>query len=928
MKNRGVSLAVVALATCSVAVAETGEWTDTTVTDVSKDVLWTDATKWKDGYVPGGEGKEGDTASFPTDTLEKSARPTSGGKMMRRVRLPYGVGTFTNATITSTVYNKLLSYNDNSTKKESSYAFTDLSDFLGYIELGFPFSLKLLGSTTINHLSFVNQPVLNVENAADTVTLADSYDRGKLYKKGPGKVKFANWGGEHQRLQLEGEGEVEFAGASSDMDDTQPAATPWIWLDGSNTNRMELVDNGDGTFSVSKWQDTRETANTHYAQRSGADFAIPKLHPRAEDGRWVVDFMENSFGIDAGWNSEEASNRCARLDFERDPGSKFYNIYFVFKSNNDEYEPPLLGDMNNKHTMQNASAVTGKWAQYWTTTDGSFGLKLGDNRMDGDRIWFDSAYYRPGWHLLSATSSSKLRGQGLCFNRATGWGGAQIAEAILYDRVLTADEHRQTIRYLKHKWFRGQADDRGEDWDFGVAHLNDDTTVRVPADRTVKIKTVSTSDARTLTLVGGGTLETELLNTPPKGRSVRTYGVNDKPGGSDPMPVQVDAGTLRIRKTTPVGTGKTVAELYAAVPQDMSGHYDPSEPSSLTETDGKVTLWKNLANPAGGAWYPGTGASAAPKLVKGGINGLDSINCRAITNSKTAVDNYPFFIFNDTSLYTTNIYQTETEVFVVMCQERAGDGWGSFYPVGNTSSRWMTPPVSGGLAGGHYNPTGPVEFNQCMPQALYALDGVPLYQGNYLMITNAVVFTAANAVGMNLNTFARSQTSWIGGFEYGEIIMYSRRLSPAERRAVEAYLLKKWKNLDHPYDRARQAGATSVATTGALAVDAGAKLDVSGDLTVAAGGTLEFGVAAADSVPQVNVSGTLSIGDGSTIRIASDMTQAPENGRWTLARAATLSADVSKLTVEVPTALANGRLKVVNGELRYQMKQGMMLIFR
>lgn len=910
---------LVVLAAWSVARAETGEWTDTTVTKSSQSIPWSDATRWADGYVPGGAGREADTATFPTDTLKNGKRPTSGDEMMRRVWMPYGA-TFTNAVVTGTVYNVLIGYNDSKVKQHSSYAFSDLSGFLGYIDIGYPYDLNLLGSTTVNHLSFGYQPVLNVENEGSTVTVADSYGWGKLYKKGAGNVKMSSWGGEHQRLQLEGPGEVEFAGAASNLDDTSPADAPYIWLDATNTNRMTLVSNGDGTFSVDAWLDCRETA-THYAGADGS-YLSPLLQKRSDDGRWIVDFLSCS------WDAASS----ARLKLDRAKG--VYGAYVVFKSNVEEFVPPLLGHSSGKDFLedyQETYATTKpKWAPYWTNGAGSFALKLGENRIDGNRMWYYESYYKPGWHVLSVNAASTLNVDYLCYCNGSmqGFGGAKIAEVILYDRQLTADEQRQTTRYLQHKWLRGLADDRGEDWDYGVAHLNSDTTVRVPAGRTARVKTVSTSDGRKLTLVGGGTLETELVNAPTAGTSSKGWPNGTQPGGGIPLPLDISAGTVRIVKTTPKSASASVEALYEAIPKDMSGHYDPSVESSVVETDGKVSLWKNLANEAGGAWYPGTGAAFAPTVKTGGINGLRTIDCRMFTNTKAAVDGYPYFVFNDTSLYVTNIYQALNEVFVVMCQERAGDDWGSFYPVGNTSSRWMSPISGGGLAGGLYWGGSPVEYNESMPQALYAIDGVPLYQGSYKMITDPVVFSVANNVGINLNTFARSQNGSAGGFEYGEIITYSRRLSPSERRAVEAYLLKKWKNLDHPYDRARQVGKTSVAGSGALAVDAGAALSVTGDLEVSADGALEFGVTEAETAAKVDVSGTLSIADGATIKIVSDMVKAPSSGRWTLAKAATLSADVSKLIVEAPAALANGRLKVANGELRYQMKQGLTLVVR
>lgn len=80
------------------------------------------------------------------------------------------------------------------------------------------------------------------------------------------------------------------------------------------------------------------------------------------------------------------------------------------------------------------------------------------------------------------------------------------------------------------------------------------------------------------------------------------------------------------------------------------------------------------------------------------------------------------------------------------------------------------------------------------------VDGTPVAAGttrdglHTLLVPNATVFTASNAVTSNL--FYRTSYTFAAGFEtiggLAEVVVYSGALSTADRETVESYLADKW----------------------------------------------------------------------------------------------------------------------------------------
>lgn len=863
------------------AFAETGVWTNiATQTSLTQSSYWTTSSNWEGGYVPGGAGKEADTA----DLSIIYANPDNAN-FFHTITLPVGNAAvnFTNATIIGSNRRRLRSLIDGSNAGAKSYAFTDLSGFAGYLSPLYPVTLKFLGSTTVSNLCVQGQPIVNVEKATDTLTIDRAYDWGKMRKTGPGTLSLSKFAGEEVRLQVH-EGKIELHGGDAAASQTAPGGTPLIWLDATVTNRMTLVDNGDGTWNVTQWSDCRSDKNYWYAQfKSGTDKNPPVLTTRTEDGSFVLDF-----GPLLSYGHEDSRS----MRFSSDPDRSFTAVYFVFKTNG-SYSPPLLGDELSKDFMQDTgTAYTSGRAPYLTTADGLAATKLGDLSIDGNRIFYNSTYALSGYHVLAYIpgNGGKIRGQGLCFNRSTGWGGAQVAEVLLYNTSVTEDQHRQTIAYLKNKWLKGLSDDRVGSWDCGDVVLAANTSISVPSGRQAAVKSISAMAGESITKEGAGALDVELIANAPHGKREGNNGYNS----AAPLPVFVSAGTLRLTKCLADEPDLSKADL----PSGAAIHLDATDEDSFVFSSGnEISIWKDTRTDGTGCAWTGTKPTVMPKLVRGGINGRNCVDMSDSRNSE--VGTWMNLDFTSQAASTApSTSQSLNSFFVVMEQLRAGGGYGDFIPLGLSNGRPLFPISAGALSGGDFVASKPTEYRYSVPCAYYGLDGVPIYQGTYTMITNTVVFSCNLNDTININRLAADRTYWTGGFRFGEIIGYKRCLSAAEVRQVESYLLRKWKGVKHPYDRAREIGATSVAAGSTLALGPEASVKVSGDMALAAGATLSEEGVVGDAAP-LEVTGALTLASGAKMKFVLPTELPKARMSYPVVKCGSLSGSLDSVVLEL-----------------------------
>ena len=116
-----------------------------------------------------------------------------------------------------------------------------------------------------------------------------------------------------------------------------------------------------------------------------------------------------------------------------------------------------------------------------------------------------------------------------------------------------------------------------------------------------------------------------------------------------------------------------------------------------------------------------------------------------------------------------------------------------------------------------------------------------------------------------------------GGLKYGEVIMFEGLLTTAEIASVEAYLAKRWFDIDTPgYGSAAGAVKVNVGTSLTIlgddfsATSLGGGGTITGDIEVASGGTLLAVVSSDGSVQTLSVTGTAKV-NGGTVTLAGDV---------------------------------------------------------
>lgn len=140
--------------------------------------------------------------------------------------------------------------------------------------------------------------------------------------------------------------------------------------------------------------------------------------------------------------------------------------------------------------------------------------RMGKAYIDGIETPGADNYRYPGWHLVAfQTAGSQLTHFG--GRDAATAGGLKVAEAVLYDRVLTERELKDACAVLNAKWFgRAIPGYAGP----GGAAADESRKVTLTGDATLSVEGVGAAhvpalalDGRTLTKTGAGTLEVDAV---------------------------------------------------------------------------------------------------------------------------------------------------------------------------------------------------------------------------------------------------------------------------------------------------------------------------------------------------------------------------------------------------------------------------------
>ena len=377
----------------------------------------------------------------------------------------------------------------------------------------------------------------------------------------------------------------------------------------------------------------------------------------------------------------------------------------------------------------------------------------------------------------------------LAQDRYLRFGGARIAEVIIYTRELTSLERRTVHAYLQRKWTWGRKSGPYMLRDIQVDSF--DQPFDVPEGRTVDVESLKVLSGQTFIKRGGGTLNVGALAN--DGLKLRVDGgavtfnglladLDDSAPAEDPV-LWLDATAADSLVYTNLEHGvegrtyihrwndrRPDRTQYYADPMTMS--IDTNRPfvaenafGGLSAIDfGNGNIYNNYY-----AWdHEGDGYDAARMKLSANINVYDGFIVLRMKNP----DNY---------------YE---------CKDKNGNdsrGRPAIFGVDSQDfTRWGSDKILAGYAG-----TGQLSAYWCIDGVSY----VPYYDAFNFGTADFHVVSFSQLNSIRINRLATERDITYGGMQIAELIFYNRPLGEHERLQTEAYLMKRWKGISSPATR-------------------------------------------------------------------------------------------------------------------------------
>ena len=813
MKKLTIALGL-SIAACGVCTGTTGSWTLKKTSDSYSP--FATASNWLDGYVPTNAHDSMEFAVTSDNTNDRSWTWNAGGTgaIFGNVSLP--------KASQGLLLDGISGYRQYRLRTDGSrfldfYSFLDVTDFLGSFELVSDATLQIRagesGETQQLHaLKVSGKPTLDV--AGGVVELGNLSGEGTLVKSGSGELRLSGvTSATGVRIRAK-DGTVTLKGVPFAP---SPVAGAALHIDASQTNTVSVV-NG----VVHAIADTRGPAAAGYCSLSLCD-GNPALVPYGD--LHLINFgycRTNGDNVDlaARWGGYGSMICNATIT-----GVK--TMFVVFRWNADDGNGNVVFPINDdkgyllrRPSPENASDLEANcvmltdWNAYHLFKYQQYGeayqcyapqsIVTGDVRRDGEPVVYNMTPrgFRDALECLSININTngmvagalpwfnfkyvaRMQNQGLV-------GGSQVGEILIYTNALTDAEQKQNIDYLKAKWGCVEGTRPWIAASLGGLH---GASFDVPDGETAYVKSIDTRSGA-FVKTGGGTLTV---------RHIDGDGI-----------VRVEGGAVEFVG----GKAPTASAL---------GYSDPKPAPGITaHFDAEAWSDTMLFDPAGGTNF---------------ILRWDSLS----TDHRTAE--------NRLALMVTNASQTAfTGMKPYLVDGADGRKWVDFGDLTTSSSRLTDTPTSGwfrvtrldnmkdkgsnhlremfwvwktrpaadgsnpllcGSAGQYWRYARPGKnamLSSSSPysgdandaafktflNAQWTLDGRPVdpLVDNYPEDVHVVRFSLGTA--RYVSGIGNDYDLVKGGFQLGEILMYSRELTDRERVETEAYLMKKWKGASHP----------------------------------------------------------------------------------------------------------------------------------
>lgn len=585
--------------------------------------------------------------------------------------------------------------------------------------------------------------------------------------KGPGKITVTGRDSTLGQVMLQDHAAITFSNLIGVVQNSDAgiAANPVFWVDAcSLTNASAdqvVVENG--TNFVVRWNDVRGSGYpfaTNYSWR-------PIVVANAMNGRPVVKFTRrNPQSEGLLWSQPLSTIRSVFMVVDAVDGGGI-----------------LLGSsaaMNTRDFYRNVWADRTRTIMNGSGTGAAAALLAGDFYLNGLPARPDVATYAVRYNVIESYPTEGVRASAFADDCGfANQNGCQcIAEVILYDRELTAEERLATAQYLARKWMGRDLPVRQRLPYLGAFSSGDAVQISL-ATRTATARLGAVSGS-SFVKKGDGTIWADALNV---------------------ATCQVDAGRVLLNKT--------------AFPTNALLHLDASKTNTMTF---------RMLNGTNGVehWYDCNGrtncfaqrrttdpARVGPSVLTNALNGLSVVDFGPLITSPTTPQQILMEIATNTVSPGPQEATGLTDCFVVLGSQEGGNcvfGGASNIQFTRTVSTNFAAPILAGDA------AQPLRDGETYLNGVKVVPTSTGLSGGYDLLSFAPLMGTVSVGG-----FANRAWGYTGGQRLGEVLFFNRALSPDERLSLNGYLMKKWFNVTLP-------GCEESAITN-LSVAAGAQIE-------------------------------------------------------------------------------------------------------
>ena len=377
-----------------------------------------------------------------------------------------------------------------------------------------------------------------------------------------------------------------------------------------------------------------------------------------------------------------------------------------------------------------------------------------------------------GFHLLSTQYPGVSScGRLAAYTDGKTAGGVRLAEVVIYDHVLTAEELRQAEAYLMRKWFGRVHPGFDTPYDIDKISVDAPSVIEIPGpDQVVKVRSLK--------------LNAKLVKTG-LGRLIVDAACNNEESGIGKR-LEIRGGAFGFAET------EDVAEDASAPLANPLFHIDASDPSTIvTNSNGVVRHWLEKGGVYENALVYSTGVeNLFPRYSADGLGeGLPAVDFGGMLGYFGGSMDFVRPLDSIRTLYAV-VGELDNGGFFLGLKGRSADNW-----LNDELLTEFSRPSNPAAA----DPGTNKLFSAADSHRMVTLDGELFIDGNPVSRTVAVdggchlleVHASGNAYA---SAVARNAIGHLtGGLKIGEMIAYDRPLTERERAATRNYLMKKWK---------------------------------------------------------------------------------------------------------------------------------------